>query len=349
MNDDAATRLPIPFPVIPIILDQDIPNGIDLLTELTRITSAAVRELPSKSIPQDFVERLLETGRLLVLIDGLSELNDRTHELLQLNQTNLVCKACILTSRSDDLVHKLDALVLQPSRIGTASFSHFMDVYLTGTGKRALFADTDFIQILRQLQRILGSAPLTPLMARLYAELAVVSKEQGTLSGLPTGAPDLIRRYVKNLNVRSTVTYYEDYRVQEDLKAIAWECIRLRLEIGVVKRSQAQGAIVGDDTEIRLDYLISKLGVLEVVGSDENALRFSLDPIGEYFAAMRVSDSAATTEETWKLFVSQVRDWRALQGQDNPFFRCVTECLSESFQKDAVARERLSELTAALT
>lgn len=68
--------------------------------------------------------------------------------------------------------------------------------------------------------------------------------------------------------------------------SLAWLSVSPTLQSGQFTRQAAIGLLTSQDAEDRLNHLIAGLKLLEIVGPDANMLRFSLDPLAEYLAAM---------------------------------------------------------------
>ena len=162
---------------------------------------------------------------------------------------------------------------------------------------------------------MVGERQVTVLLAKLYADRMISTKETaGDLSHLPDNVPDLMRSYLNELN--GSVQGFDNRTVQKDCMRIAWICVRESLRPGLAKRDVVRNAMAenggaGDksqrlkDADERLTYLEKRLGVIQAVGPTESQLRYSLDPLAEYMAALHLVDAYGEDSERWRSLLSQ--------------------------------------------
>ena len=200
-------------------------------------------------------------------------------------------RRCLGRHRTDGRLRNLPKHTVEPMRIEGKRLSVFIDAYLNERKKRDLFDDEEYFEACLQLSRMVGERDITVLLAKLYADQMVAAKESPAGDELPKTIPDLMLRYLNELNRN---TGGEDNRtVQRDCKAIAWECLKASYRPGPAERTAVIEALKGDEederaVEARLDYLINRLRVIQVTGAAEDRIRFVLDPLAEYLAGLQV-------------------------------------------------------------
>jgi HEAT repeat protein len=74
-----------------------------------------------------------------------------------------------------------------------------MKAYLTQRSKSDLFSEFEFHDVCRRLSDMVGHQDVTPLLAKLYAELLIDAKEGITDDKLPDNIPDLIPEFCTQL------------------------------------------------------------------------------------------------------------------------------------------------------
>ena len=111
---------------------------------------------------------------------------------------------------------------LHPTRIQGNRLSSFMDAYLVQRRKRALFDDPEFFDGCNKLSVMVGDRDTTVLLAKLYAEQMIASKERAQ-DKLPENIPDLMLDYLNELNRKEPEL--SDWAVHRAAKIIAWECL----------------------------------------------------------------------------------------------------------------------------
>jgi hypothetical protein len=95
----------------------------------------------------------------------------------------------------------------------------------------------------------------------------------------------------------------DDLTVHQDAKVLAWECLRETLRPGGTQRATAVKALGGDDADIRLRYLDERLRVIHTLGPARERIRFALDPLAEYLAALHLVDVCGKDEQEWRMLL----------------------------------------------
>src|SRR3954470_17902370 len=70
--------------------------------------------------------------------------------------------------------------MVEPMRIEGKRLSVFLDAYLNERRKRDLFDDPEYFDACSQLSRMVGERDVTVLLAKLYADQMVATKESPT-------------------------------------------------------------------------------------------------------------------------------------------------------------------------
>ena len=216
-------------------------------------------------------------------------------------------------------------------RIEGKRLSVFLDAYLNERKKRDLFDDEEYFEACLQLSRMVGERDITVLLAKLYADQMVAAKESPAGDELPKTIPDLMLRYLNELNRN---TGGEDNRtVQRDCKAIAWECLKASYRPGPAERTAVIEALKGDGgdehaVEARLDYLINRLRVIQVTGAAEDRIRFVLDPLAEYLAGLQVveENQGRGTKQKWERFLREADRMPGAPEAIRGFLLAVRDC-----------------------
>ena len=63
---------------------------------------------------------------------------------------------------------------------------------------------------------------------------------------------------------------------------------------------------LGGDAEARLEYLHKRLCLVEVTGVREDRVRFKLDPLAEYLAAMNLIEQLEAQQTKWRRFLKDL-------------------------------------------
>jgi HEAT repeat protein len=319
MSDDETERL-CKHRMLPVLIEEEleIPDEIEIETGLVRkspfipaLMDAIQGQLQNltdeiESISEELLERLLRERRILVIVDHLSEMSEATRKAIRPDSPNFSVNALIVTSRFEEKLGQVTKTTLKPLRIQGNRLSSFMEAYLTQANKRDLFTDSEFFQACSGLSQMVGERNVTALLAKLYADQLMAAKieeiQQVPLLTLGN-IPELMLWYLNELNRSVTEgNKLSDRIVQQDAKAIAWECLKQTFRPTTANRDTALAALGDDNAENRLKYLEERLHLIQTIGAAQNKIRFALDPLAEYLAAMHLLELCQKNEYFWGEF-----------------------------------------------
>ena len=325
MSDDRATR-PCAQRMLPILIEQDLSLevGKDKVV-LTEVMRGRLKELTGEidAPSPDLVRHLLKRKRVLLIADGLSELNEATRSRLHPMDPEFSANALVVTSRLEESLDSITKTVLHPHRIKGNRLSSFMEAYLNLCGKRALFDDPEFFEGCKRLSTMVGERDTTVLLAKLYAEQMIAVKEGHAREHLPESVPDLMLEYLNRINRRASGM--DDRSVHTAAKIIAWECLRHTFRPVPAKLDVVLSAL-GEDAEAYLERLGQKLRLVETIGVARDRIRFTLDPLAEYLAGLYLVEQNRDNEDSWRQFLAQAGAVPGAPETTKGFLLAIRDC-----------------------
>jgi hypothetical protein len=301
MAEDTMSR-PSRWPMLPLIIEEDLKLEVgkdkNVLTEAIRGKLKELAQL-DEAPSEELLRHLLRRQRILLVVDGLSELNDDTRNRLNASDPEFDARALVVTSRAEEL-SGFSKSVLQPLRIEGGYISSFMEDYLRECGSRVLFDDSEFFENCRRFSLMVSGRDATVLLVRLFADQMIAAKAAGTET-LPENTADLMFEYLNRLNRGEGLA---DRTVHAAVKAIAWESLRKSYQ-PMPADYKAVVAALGEDAEAQIEYLEKDLKLVQVLGSARDALKLTLDPLAEYLAALHLREECGSDEDSWKEFLVQ--------------------------------------------
>lgn len=333
MSEDENERI-LKHRMLPVLIEDDLDPDRD--HDKCPFTDAILGQLNDElgqdpePISAKLLEQLLRKQRILVIVDHLSEMSAETRDLIRPEMPDCPAKALLITSRTREVLGHVVKTTIQPLRIEGNHLSSFMDAYLRERGKRELFPDPEFFDACRHLSQIVDRGNITLLLAKLYAEQMIASKvesAQTLTASLPDNVPDLMLHYVNELNRDVHKDKLEDRIVQKTAKIVAWECLKSTHQPNTAAIEDILLALADNTAEIRLKYLEQRLHLIQIVGPAQDRLRFALDPIAEYLAALHLLDLYRDNDSQWwewlkhldttpKGFLIALRDCCQVKGQE---------------------------------
>jgi HEAT repeat protein len=333
MAEEAEKRL-CPHLMLPILIEDDLrpSEGKQPLLEALRAQLQYLID-EAEPISEELLLQLLRKRRILAIVDRLSELNSATREALDLSSPDFPVNALVVTSRLEETLSRVNKTTLKPLRIEGNRLSSFMEAYLQARQVREKFTDPEFFEACSRLSQIVGQRDITVLLAKLYAEQLVATQEGRDEAHLPDNIPDLMLSYLNELkgdkareNGDPEGTRYSPIALQQDAKIVAWECVKATYQPGVAQRQDILASLGGDRPEERLQALEDRLLPIYTIGSAKDKIRFSLEPLAEYLAALYVLDLYGQDKGKWRNFFKNADAVNGAPEAIKGFLLAVRDC-----------------------
>jgi formylglycine-generating enzyme required for sulfatase activity len=354
---------------VPFLIETGLAKGESVVA---RAAGWLESQIPGGSgdINPAFVEALLRFRRLIPIFDGVTELQDETRT--RLLRTLPSCFA-IATSRSAHLYSGERHLnYIETLQVATGRIQPFILDYMRQHDREELLNDYDLMPAQTQLQRIVGGKQITPLLAQLFIEDVIANRGQGLLAG---SVPELMLSYVSRVHSLSdpeqqqrTEMVIDEPTVLKALKVLALASHRQEensqplfrpLVFSAEMAERALGASEGmglanlEQRRALLRYLVD-LKLLHQTRVHTGELRFLLDPLADYLAALRqlelLEAEPVAARNSWDVFLGElahrpVEDRKLMRG----FLLALRDCCQELSKVSAMAMptdtpDRLSQL-----
>jgi HEAT repeat protein len=328
MSEDQAMWLH-ESPMLPVIVEPDSILGFENSRGLLDVTRGLLKHLTdeAEAPAEELVKRLLKRKRILLIIDGLSEFRTAAQKLIRPDDPDWPVNALVLTSRLEQRLAGPQWTVIKPLRIEGNRLSSFMDAYLFRRGKRELFDDIEFFNDCAKLSSIVAGRDATLLLAKLYAEQMIAGKEGFSTLNLPRSVPELMLEYLNNLNSKVNGDKPTDRTVHRMAKAVARECLLENYRPMPVPITRVLGSADGKGaSETELKYLEEKLLLIQIVGPGRDRVRFTLDPLAEYMAALDLIENYGNDERRWQTFFAHAQGLPGFPDSVKGFLRAVQDC-----------------------
>ena len=358
MSDDENEWICKDHPMLPVLIEEDIEveaaRGKDPF--IAMIQGQLNDELGSDTEPisEELLEHLLRKQRILVIVDHLSEMSEQTREFIHPEMSDCPVNALVVTSRIKEKLGGVNKTTITPLLVEGNRLSSFMDAYLIKLDNaRSLFTDSQFFEACKNLSNIVGQSKITVLLAKLYADQLIAAKRNliGDIKpeDVPDNIPDLMLRYLNLLNekVPEAQNKLKNPTVHRDVQVLAWECLKTNYQPKTTKREDAIIAIGNNEGEIHLDYLEKRLHLIQTISPAEDKIRFTLDPLVEYLAALYLCSLYRNDENQWSELLNHIDNISISQG----FLIALRDCCSakgEEYNIPSFVLEKLLEATSTM-
>jgi formylglycine-generating enzyme required for sulfatase activity len=327
---------------LPVLIETALAEG----ETVARKVRAWLEEQLGEPQAAELVAALLRGRRLVPILDHVSELAPAARQRLL---AGLPPGLVIATSRSADDGWKGRALSqIAPRPIALDRLQSFFVEYLKGRGQGDVLRDDELVPAQNQLRRIVGDKPITALLAQMFIDDVIANRQRGLLAG---SVPQLMLSYVRRLDTpvdssqreRAWLTI-DGERVQRALKCLALASHRQlggdgkpsyqprEFSRALAKETLQQPEPDGlglnkEEAEEVLGYL-GERRLLVHPGEDSSELRFPLDPLADYLAALAQLEVLETT--SWS--TGQKAAWEAfLAGLEQRLERAADLSRSRGF------------------
>ncbi len=335
MAEDPSVRL-CKHLMIPVLIEEDLNNLVSAspfqLSESVRGQLRTLLHLEDQ-IPHDLLRHLLVKKRVLVIMDHLSEMSPATREKVRPGDPEFPVNALVVTSRTKNELEGRSKVVIQPLRVHLEMLVNFIKRYLHEKGKNDLLTDpAELFEECKRLSFIAGKRGITILLAKLYIDLLIARKEGHVDDQLPNNVPELMVHYLNLINGRATEHGLDDVAVQRVAKIIAWECLKQSFSPTQAARDTVVHALSDEvSPENALRYLEDRLHLITTVGPEKKQVKFTLDPLAEYLAAMQLVELCGNDETRWREFLEKADSVCESREQISEFLSAVKDsCLSKS-------------------
>jgi HEAT repeat protein len=313
--------------MLPILLETEFRpiDGKSALLEAVRGQLQIAIDLP-EPVCQELLDKLLRQRRILVIVDRFSELDEPSRQAIQPDNPDFPINALIITSRQTDILGKVNRTSIEPLRLASNKLSSFMEAYLMQRGWRDKLTDNQFFDLCTRLSLMVGQGQITVLLAKLYAEQFLSNTQNST--NLPIDVPSLMLGYLNELNRDIATDKLADRIVHKIAKTIAWECLQPDYQPKSGDRDKILHLLATagfDNPESCLHYLEQRLYVIQTIGTSQQQIRFSLDPLAEYLAGLSAVDTWGEDRQLWQDGIS------AIPAQQLPLIRGFITALRDCY------------------
>ena len=330
MEDDPQQRLCEDNCMLPVLIESNLEARSDGKNALVETVHGQLGDLLglTEQIPDELFDKLLRKRRVLVVLDSLSEMDEATHQSIRPAQSDYPIAALIVTSRIDEKLGDVVKTTVRPLRLKSNSLSTFLHNYLTRRGKRGLYEDKEFFDGCSRLADIVGEREITLLIARMFADQMIATKEQTSDSDLPRNLPDLMQGYVINLNEKVKSDKVDTDTVLRVAKIIAAKCLKYNYRPRETRKDEVLKALSTEtDAEALLSYLEERLQIIQV--TQGRGLKFSLDPLAEYLTGLYLVENYKDQENLWQGFIDEARIQPGAPEKIKGFLLAVRDCCVE--------------------
>lgn len=297
-------------PMLPLLIEADVPEETTksdcLYSYLAGVLRSALNE--SQPISSALTRALLKSGRVLIIVDGMSERSAVTRQAFNPQKQGFEINRFIVTSRESEFAGMSN--IVETETIPTGELFDFIERYLCEMAKSnegKVPSEDRILDACGDLKRLLGNTPCTPLLATMWAREIGAPQEQ---LARPRGVAGLIDSYIRRLllpaaNGNEALVN----RLTKDAAKIAERELGDRYQPGYVTRATALDVIRAldpSDPDKRFS-LLEKSRLLVSPSQHSDVVHIVPDPVAEHFVARLRTEELGGNEKGWSVFLRQLR------------------------------------------
>jgi hypothetical protein len=298
---------------LPLLIDRNLEMSETGDRFLPFLTGALQALIGIPRLSSRLAEALLRSGRVLVIVDGLSERNDATRRAFDPTRPGFPIMRLIVTSRDAERGRMSSAIEMRT--IPRDALYSFISRYIDEANEKKdivtplsfhaqALSEAEIYDACAQFKRLLRDKPTTPLFAAMWIE--EVMRSGGAAAERISNVAELIDSYVERLLTPAAggnAVHLENLRL--DLMAIASRELADRLTPGWLTRMHVLDALrerMTDGADKRIDILLDSR-LIEADSRNSELIRVTLDPIAEHLAVRSRVESMAGDATKWRSFL----------------------------------------------
>ena len=284
-------------PMIPVFFQATQPLSDRLLDDISHQLRTLVG---GEELREWLVKALLASGRILVVIDDISErLPPPSTQAIYRAQQDLPISAMIVTRRHDDpdLVPRKH---IEVREFRADQIRSFLETYFKERNV-ALPAAATLGELAARFGELTDRHTNSAFFLKLFCDQMIDSNFAATRCNLAT----LVRSYLMRVNRHRRGNEPDDEGVYRLYGAFACTALEAN-EFGTGPISRRAAAAALGDEPAALDYLTTRLRLVSPDEDDRGQLRCTTPTLGLYVAAMTYADRCGSSIEQWEGLIGRV-------------------------------------------
>jgi len=331
LSADRTSRL-MDWTVLPVVVDEDTEDLVATVGDQLR------RLIGPEEVEDDVVASLLEHKRLLVIVDALSERASATQRHVVSIHARAAVNALVVTTRRPLSFGPVAVSELHPEPLDADRIVYFAVECLQRTDRAALFSGPDVLHLCQRLMAGVprgGGGAITPLLVELFVANAAALREKGRrIDELPPSFPEAVLEFVRRLNPKPSASHdgVPDELVVDAALAVARSCMEPDF---VPHDVESEGVeVVLDSRRLRGDGLdpLARLienGLLERrERAGTRSVRFVLDPVAEYLAAIDHCRELRADGDAWRELLRKLKATSGYPESIRGFLSAIEDCMT---------------------
>lgn len=307
----------------PIFIDEEF-------GDLRKTISDRLRALSGQSLPERFVTALIESARIVPVIDRVSERSTSTidtirkiHHVIRPGLLILTARHALAMAEYSGRIVQIEVLSLAPDKIALY-LNQLLADYKAGEVFPSLSSQLDLQRRFADQITVAGrEMPVTPLLVKIFVDEAIaLGRQKRSINELPRSVPEAYFGYIEQLAASRSdkpsssraqismttrvaigaarVELGDDYRPKEIHKSALMTVLQLKGDTFI-------GARFDQDTlATQIALLVSDGLLIEGGTRSEPTLKFILDPLAECLAAYSHVRECGSDAVLWDALVRRL-------------------------------------------
>jgi chaperonin GroL len=330
--------------MIPLFIEEETDDLFaTVLGHLTQMIGA-------DEVSEEIVKHLLKQRYLLIIVDALSERTTKTQRHIETIHGKLAINSMIITTRLKSDLGPVPYIQVQPQKLGVNTTLFFLTEYLrrtiiaesfTGNKQEAIeiFSARQQLQLSELLLALVESGvnhlAVTPLLIKIFVDNAInIFLTHGSFRELPASVPETLLEYLRRVNPQGIET---PNRLGNDKMIFA---VRLLAPCSLgtdyipreFYRDEAEAALkeagMSEENVDIISRLVTNGVIIERSVAGTKILRFVLDPLSEYLAALYWLDRLRSDKTRWDDWLQYLTTITGFPSSITGFLIALEDCIT---------------------
>jgi photosystem II stability/assembly factor-like uncharacterized protein len=299
-------------------------------------TQTLTRMIGDDETDQDIVDSLLLHGRAILILDGLSERSPRTQEYIASVHGHMPGASVLITARNPIDMGPVPVITVTCEPLTTHTLVYFVNEYIRRTEAHRVFPARQQVLVSSRIVELVEGSPsvrVTPLLLKAFIDNAVSAFQRGMgIEVLPVSVPEVFLEYLRRLNPQgpSTPDHVPDAQMLAAARTVAAVELDEAFVPRVVRRTRVEQALrrtaVAGEIVRSLGRLIANGVLEESAPGGIPMLRFALDPVAEYLAALHWLELLSDDRKEWDSFLMRLAELPGYPQTMSGFLRALADC-----------------------
>ena len=309
-------------------------NTTNILADVVVELKKAFQSSDEKAYDPTLIREAARLRRLVLILDGLSEWDDKSLELTRHLFASLPFSLLVFTSRRSFPDISNGYVEISPKELARSDLNRFVAEYIFLNRARESFSPRQELALSERLIEMIERRSLKSSLPVLFVKLLLDSYDPRRDSGVeavPVSLAETVQRFVRRTRTALDGEIYDPELLVEAAATLA------RLSLA---RAFSPRVIDGGEARRELSKRFEAIGVglmralmegnviIDYVTAAGSTIKFRLDPVAEYLSAISCIKEFSSDEVVWRRHLVALEASIRVKSEGYGYLEALLECVS---------------------